>query len=515
MMRRHLLAMILYILCSALGVAFAIYCFAAILLVMESCDPVVILANLVLLAIESMIMILATYLFALVAGALKVGKASKPLRAVSLSSSVPKVAILVPVCNTNPGILEETLRGVLGLDYPRNSLQVIIGDNSTKDEITQWGREWCREQGWLFIHTNERRGFKAGLLNRLLLELEPSVQYVVLFDSDHIPRPNIIPQLLDGFKNERVAYVQAKTHFRNTTKSLIGQANGILHSQFFEVFERSKNLRNAALFNGTTAAFRSETLIREGGFQTETFTEDIDTTIHLLIKGYMGYMIDVYGSDGLVPENLEDQISQLWRWAHGATMILRKRSRQILRSPIPVAVRFELLLNAFIFPAGLTSTLLGLWLAIMSLVGIPLVRPIGMIPISMELALLLIGHAASAVIAVYWESEYPGSVLRRQSQLLWFYLLSLCAFPFLVSAMLEGFLGFRGPMSVKAQWNRKIHFVRDSGILFMIGLLLVVIGVLSLLRLGLSWGVILGTGIVFCVPFPLYYLVNRKTRIRL
>jgi len=513
-MRRRLLAVFLYILCSVLGVAFAIYCFAAILLVMGFCDPVVILANLVLLVIESMIMILAIYLFALVAGALKVGKASTPSKAVSRCISVPKVAILVPVCNTSPSILEETLKGVLGLKYPRESLQIIVGDNSTQNEITQWGREWCRKHGWLFIHSNERKGFKAGLLNRLLLELEPSAQYAVLFDSDHIPRPDIILQLLEGFRNERVAYIQAKTHFRNASSSLVGQANGILHSQFFEVFERSKNLRNAALFNGTTAAFRVDVLLREGGFQTETFTEDIDTTIHLLTKGYVGYMIDVYGSDGLVPENLEDQISQLWRWAHGATMILRKRSWLILRSPIPVVVRVELLLNAFIFPAGLTSTLLGLWLAIMSLVGIPLVRPIGTIPISMELTLLLIGHATSAVIAVYWESEYPGSVLRRQSQLLWFYLLSLCAFPFLVSAMVEGFLGFRGPMSVKAQWNRKIHFIRDSGILFAIGLLLVAIGVLSLLRQNLSWGVILGTGIVFCVPFPLYYLVNRKPRIR-
>ena len=519
MSKRGFLATLFYVLSFIFVFGFSVYFILSILCILTVPNLLTLIVNGLLLLIEVIVSILGIYLFFLVSGALKAGKIPISTRNSIDFSQMPDVAVLIPVYNTEIQILEETLKGVENLEYPSEHLQFIVGDNSSDSQVTEWIKKWCQEKEWVFIHSRTQKGFKAGLLNLLLKNLKSSVEFVVLFDSDHIPRPNIIYNLIQGFTNEKTAYIQAKTFFRNTDSSVVGQANGILHSQFFEVIERSKNLRKAALFNGTTAAFRADILLKEGCFCLETFTEDIDTTVHLLSRGYQGFMIDIYGSEGLVPESLGAQVSQLWRWAHGATMILRRRTLTILRSPISPVLRFELLLNAFIFPAGLASTLLGIILGIMCLVGIPIFRPFGIVPLSIAISLVLFGQFFSGLIAMYWREEYSGTHLQRIFNLFWFYVLTFCAFPFLVSAIIEGFLGVNGPMSTRAKWHRNVHYFINSGFIFLLGIILVVIGIFSLFQAFMlnfnpyaSWSLVLGTGFIFCIPLPLGLFLEKKTK---
>lgn len=51
------------------------------------------------------------------------------------------------------------------------------------------------------IHRNNRKGFKGGALQEALRHINPKAEYVMVFDADFIPPPNIVYQFLAYFNN--------------------------------------------------------------------------------------------------------------------------------------------------------------------------------------------------------------------------------------------------------------------------------------------------------------------------
>ena len=116
-----------------------------------------------------------------------------------------------------------------------------------------------------------------------------------------------------------------------------------------------------------TGCFRKQTLLEIGGFREETLIEDIDTSILLLSKGYTSNLVSHVGSWGLAPMVCRQQLAQLWRWSHGATSILRWRSKRILSSEVPLVKRVELLLDVSSFLAGLATLFFTVGIALLFL----------------------------------------------------------------------------------------------------------------------------------------------------
>lgn len=456
----------------------------------------------ILLLIECFGFLFCIYLFAMIAGTLETYSESPQSGMLERTKNLPFVSILIPTRNTSLGIVLETVNGAISQDYPNEQYEVILIDNGTNQTLSKQLKQECKAADVKYLYFLNKGGFKAAALNFGLQHAKGG--YVTVLDADQIPVPNLLYGLVTGFDSPDTAYTVSKVRFRNT-KGIISKANALIHMQFYEVIEVAKSRRGMTLFAGTSGCFRKDLLLEIGGFQENTLIEDIDTSTALLHRGYKGKLVNQIGSWGLAPTTCREQIGQMWRWAHGATSILRLRSREIISSQIPLTHRIELILNVSAFLAGLATFFFTIGAAVMFVDDSRPFRPyVGAFPLYLVMpALFMLGHLGETFLGLLVE-ENSGPLHKRVFELIPFYLLSFAVFPFLISAAIGGFFE-REPLSREhTSWNPETNFRRNAVLVFFAGLFLLITGFIAFLRL--DYGVALlfvAMGLCSIIPLPL------------
>ncbi len=433
-----------------------LYILISLLSIFSTSDIIVIILNLVLLFMETIGLLFAFYLFHSISGSLFFRTKSQ-LKIKSLKK--PFFSIIIPSHGTSFVILRKTIEGALKLDY--DNYEVIVSDNGKNTSVTENLRSYCEKKKVLFHHKKDERGYKAGNINAVLKLIQG--EFIVILDSDHIPKPELLEIFSPIVEDPTIGFIQAKVGYRNVRR-FYQAANSILYSQFYEVIETAKDHRGVVLFNGTTGCFRKSVLNEIGGFSEDTLIEDIDTSMLILARGYQGKFVNHIGSHGLVPETSIAQISQLWRWTHGACNILRIRFRTLTKSSqISWGKRFELILNAMAFFSGTSIVFLFTLLTLMITAQIPILRVslFGINTTFIMPSLIGVSFSITSVLAVFWE-EREINIVRRLMQLIVFYLFSLGSFLFLISALIDGLLLRNTPKSETSVWDRNFNVIRNS-----------------------------------------------------
>ena len=258
----------------------------------------------------------------------------------------------------------------------------------------------------------KERGFKARVLNEGLQHV--TGEYVIILDADHVAVPQMTMKFVSAFLNlprkerQKVAYFQAKATF-GETNTFYQKASSILLTHFYEVFEKAKHQEGTVIFNGSTACFQVEALKRIKGFPMDTYTEDSDASVKLLVQGYRGLFLNEHLSRGKTPDSFQDQVSQLWRWTHGAGSIFRLRAKTIVQSKeLSFFQKIDLLLSVSILFAAIGAVGIPVLIILMVALNLPILRPT--LPNYGTLALapasiVMIAHFLTALMAIYWETR--------------------------------------------------------------------------------------------------------------
>jgi cellulose synthase/poly-beta-1,6-N-acetylglucosamine synthase-like glycosyltransferase len=113
-------------------------------------------------------------------------------------------------------------------------------------------------------------------------------------------------------------------------------------------------LRVVNIVPGPIGVFRRDVLLHVGGYDTDTFAEDADLTLKILMGGWH----ITYESRAIAwteaPESFLELVKQRYRWTRGILQSLRKRGGWVTSRKGEVAVRMSLammLFEAVIWPA--------------------------------------------------------------------------------------------------------------------------------------------------------------------
>jgi cellulose synthase/poly-beta-1,6-N-acetylglucosamine synthase-like glycosyltransferase len=91
----------------------------------------------------------------------------------------------------------------------------------------------------------------------------------------------------------------------------------------------TRNERNSIIQHGTMTMIRASVLREVGRWADWTVTEDAELGLRILEHGYNSiYTTESFGR-GLTPDRFRDYRSQRYRWAKGATQILKTHSRML------------------------------------------------------------------------------------------------------------------------------------------------------------------------------------------
>ena len=260
----------------------------------------------------------------------------------------PKVAVLIPAYNEEK-VIERTIRGVLGSDYP--NLRVIVIDDGSSDGTLQTARRaFAREQasGQVIMLTKPNSG-KADALN-LGLERLTDEEIFVGIDADTIIAPDAITRMVPHFLNPRVGAVAGNAKVGNRINVWTRwQALEYITSQNFE--RRALNTLGAvSVVPGAIGAWRTAAVREAGGYHTDTVAEDADLTMALLRRGYRVEYEDLALAFTEAPVNANGLMRQRFRWSFGILQAVWKHRAVFARKgalgwvALPNIVIFQILL---------------------------------------------------------------------------------------------------------------------------------------------------------------------------
>lgn len=261
------------------------------------------------------------------------------------------VDIMVTVVDEPLSILRQTLISCLAQEYPRDRYTVYVLDDGHRDEA----RQLAASLGCEYIRRPDRpRHAKAGNLNHAL-QLSHG-ELVAIFDVDHIPARTFLKDTVGFFDDPKVAIVQTPHHFYNPDifqRNLrVGEEVKNEQALFFRSLQAGRDTHNSAFFAGSSGLLRRKPLMEIGGFQTQTITEDIHTSMNLHARGYRSCYLNKVLSAGLMPETFDGYLKQRKRWAMGCIQVLL-RDNPLTKRGLSLAQRIDYFGSIFYFFFGL------------------------------------------------------------------------------------------------------------------------------------------------------------------
>lgn len=314
----------------------------------------------------------------------------------------PVVCIQVPTYNEPPGLVVETIRSLVGLDYPALRIQVI--DNNTTDEDlwrpVEAECDRLRTVGLAieFVHLPSWPGYKAGALNWGRAHLASDVEIVGVVDADYLVDGAWLKATVPFFSDSAVAFVQTPQDYRAWDTSSFYRACYVGFAYFFKVGMVSRAHRNAIIFAGTMGLIRRSVLDAVGGWDELIITEDAEISLRVLALGHRSvYVPRAYGH-GIMPLTYEGLRKQRFRWAFGGIQILRRHWRTLLgpQSGLSPGQRYDHLIGGlWWFNDALTfgfsifvaitaaGAIVGRPFVVQRLTGLGLVLPIGFVVLNL------------------------------------------------------------------------------------------------------------------------------------
>jgi cellulose synthase/poly-beta-1,6-N-acetylglucosamine synthase-like glycosyltransferase len=243
----------------------------------------------------------------------------------------PMVSLHVPTYNEPPEVVEKTLRELAKLDYP--NFEVLVIDNNTPDEST-WRaiEDIVNKMGpkFRYLHLDKWPGYKSGALNFALSQTAPDAEIIGSIDSDYQLLPTFLKDLVSGFADPNIAFVQTPQDYTGFAGHPYTEATYYGYKYFFEVSMPSRNEHNAIIFAGTMGLIRKSVLQEIGGWDEWCITEDAEASLRILKLGYKSIFINRTYGFGLMPFTFEGLKKQRFRWCFGGIQILRKHWENLM-----------------------------------------------------------------------------------------------------------------------------------------------------------------------------------------
>src|SRR5215475_2958520 len=258
-------------------------------------------------------------------GALAVRERWHSRRAVYSDAFMPSVSVIIPAYNEEK-VICQTIRSLLDSDYAHYNIVVV--DDGSSDNTAQRVSESFSAEPRVHRYTKVNGG-KSQALNYGMAQTQADI--VVTLDADTVFRRDTVRKLVRPFVDPQVAAVAGNAKVGNRINLLTNwQALEYIASQNLD--RRAFALLNCiSVVPGAVGAWRSELLVRAGGFAEETLAEDADLTLALL---RLGYTID-YEEEAMAfteaPDTVRGFVKQRFRWMYGTLQAAWKHVDTLFR----------------------------------------------------------------------------------------------------------------------------------------------------------------------------------------
>lgn len=233
-----------------------------------------------------------------------------------IQEDFPFVSVLVAAKNEE-AVIGRLVKNLCNLEYPEGQYEVWVIDDNSTDRTPQLLAQLAQEYDKLKIlrRKPEAGGGKSGALNQVLGLTKGEI--LAVFDADAQVSSDLLVRVIPLFQRENVGAVQVRKVIANANENFWtkGQAAEMAVDTFLQ------HQRTAAggigELRGNGQFVRREALLRCGGWNEETITDDLDLTLRLHLDKWD---IECVFNPAVEEEGVTNAIA-LWhqrnRWAEG------------------------------------------------------------------------------------------------------------------------------------------------------------------------------------------------------
>jgi cellulose synthase/poly-beta-1,6-N-acetylglucosamine synthase-like glycosyltransferase len=260
-------------------------------------------------------------------------------------SELPAVTVQLPLFN-EMYVVERLLDAVACIRYPRDRFQIQVLDDST-DETQEICKRKVEDLARRFpdleveyIHRVDRSGFKAGALQNGLRSAKG--EFVLIFDADFLPLPDILERSIHHFSDPRVAVVQCRWEHVNRDFSALTEVEALMLDGHFIMEHAGRNWSGRFFnFNGTAGLWRRAAIADAGDWQHDTLTEDMDLSYRAQLRGWKFVYLPEIAAPAELPVEMSAFKNQQFRWAKGSIQCAKKLLPMVMRSNATFAQKLE------------------------------------------------------------------------------------------------------------------------------------------------------------------------------
>jgi cellulose synthase/poly-beta-1,6-N-acetylglucosamine synthase-like glycosyltransferase len=228
----------------------------------------------------------------------------------------PTVSVLIPAFNEEI-VLGRTIESVMEASYPFK--EIIVIDDGSKDRTYQIAQGYS-QRGVKVVH--RPNGGKASALNHGMLFARGEI--IVIVDADsQISRGTLI-ELVKPFRDPSVAAVAGNIKVLNRNNWLT-RCQALEYIASINIFRRALDVfGSVTVVPGALGAYRRESLVSGGLYDTDTLVEDFDVTIKALKSGKVVQADNSAVSYTEAPQKIGELTKQRLRWYRGNFQTLWK-----------------------------------------------------------------------------------------------------------------------------------------------------------------------------------------------
>lgn len=192
---------------------------------------------------------------------------------------LPKVSILVSAYNEE-AVIERKILNFLELDYPRELLEILIGDDGSSDKTAKIVERYA-DRGIRLVRAAQNAG-KAAMLNRL--QAEASGKILVFCDANTMLFPNVVRKLTAPFADPKIGCVCG--HLILTDKS--GSPLGTGERGYWDLESEIKKFEGVLdrLIGGNGALYAIRNSLYTKLPVKKSVMDDFFITVKVLQKGF-------------------------------------------------------------------------------------------------------------------------------------------------------------------------------------------------------------------------------------
>lgn len=270
-------------------------------------------------------------------------------------SALPMVTLVVPAFNEGI-VIQAAIRSLLLLDYP--NYEIIVVDDGSTDDTYEKAIAVSRESTTVTIRViTKRNAGKAEALNTGMTLARG--EFILNMDGDTKLSANTLRVCIRHFENPSIGAVAGNVKVINreniwTNIQSLEYVEGLAMARKAQSF-----IRSVIIIPGPIGVFRKSVLQQVGGYDHDTFAEDCDLTLKLLMRGWH----IAYEPNAIAwvetPSRLLDLIKQRYRWTRGILQAISKHSAalwQPRKAGINCFILWYMLFEGIVWPF---STLFG------------------------------------------------------------------------------------------------------------------------------------------------------------